>query len=173
MKKYDKPELRRKAASYFKTNPDVKEFYATEDGMFFANVSLAKDHNKKVVKGELHTISKGETIIQKITNENPQVAAIMKKKASEKGVAAPEPLKPEGSEEQESAKVPEQEKEPEAGQASEAAPEQEEVKEPAAEFTQLDLEHLQEEYEEVTGKKPGNRKADTLQKEIEDAKAKQ
>ena len=34
-----------------------------------------------------------------------------------------------------------------------------------------DLEELRAEYEELTGNKPGNRKAETLQKEIDEAKA--
>jgi DNA-binding transcriptional regulator GbsR (MarR family) len=106
MKKYSKKELQEKSAGYFKSNPDVKEFYTTEDGMFFTDKSLATDHNRKVVKGELHSIARNAEV------------------------------------------VPE---------------------EPAGELTPNDLEQLRDEYERVTGQKAGNRKAETLLKEIEEA----
>ena len=60
MKKYTKEELAEMAQGYFEHHPSVKKFIATEDGQFFteSNESAAKDHNSKVVKGQLVEITK-------------------------------------------------------------------------------------------------------------------
>jgi hypothetical protein len=156
MQKFDKPALRRKAATYFKSNPEAKEFFATEDGMFFINQSLAKDHNRSQVKGELHTITRNAVIAQEVIDEKRQKA--------DKSDASGEPSKTQANQD---AAVSSSE----ADDSKETpAPEGEEPQEPTAEFTQLDLEQLQEEYERVTGNKPGNRKAETMLKEIEEAR---
>ena len=60
MKKYSEKELNEKAEAYFQQHPSVDKFIATEDGMFFTegNLSAAKDHNSKVVKGELVSVKR-------------------------------------------------------------------------------------------------------------------
>jgi hypothetical protein len=156
MQKFDKPALRRKAATYFNSNPEAKQFFATEDGMFFTNQSLARDHNRSQVKGELHTITRNAVIAQEVIDEKP--------KKADKSDASGEPSKNQAEQGTAAASSSEADDSKET-----PAPEGEGTQEPAAEFTQLDLEQLQEEYERVTGNKPGNRKAETLQKEIEEA----
>lgn len=58
MKKYTEKELAEMAKGYFNQNPSVKQFFATQDGMFFTNENLAKNHNSTVVKGEVLEIGK-------------------------------------------------------------------------------------------------------------------
>lgn len=160
MKKYDISELRRKAATYFKSNPEAKEFFVTEDGMFFTNESLAKDHNKKQVKGELHKITQTAVLAQEAIDEKAKEKANELSNGEQVSGSAPTP---DDKQSEESAS------EGEEGGSPAPASEDTAPGEPAAEPTQLDLEQLQDEYERVTGNKPGNRKAETLQKEIDEA----
>ena len=55
MEKISKEDLKKRSKEIFRLNAKANELHATEDGNFFEKKGDARNHNLKVVKGDVHS----------------------------------------------------------------------------------------------------------------------
>ncbi len=88
MEKVSKSDLEKRSKQIFKLNSKYNELHATEDGNYFEKKGDARNHNNKVVKGEVHSFYRDG--IAPVEEDNPTKPTKEKLADVTKTTAAPQ-----------------------------------------------------------------------------------